>query len=163
VSPALALVRCCVAAGDLDEAKRWAKRASQAVSRIRLPVLFPLSQVAWALAHLLADRYDDARKRLIYPLEYMLLLEDTSPQEIYALRSAAACGLGDELAALDWLAQAAALLDQQAQAIDDAAYRETFLNRVPLHRFIRHAAAGGHWQPADVFNLSDWTGDAVRS
>ena len=163
VSPALALVRCYVAAGDVNGAKQWAKRASQAVSRIRLPILFPLSQVAWALSHIAAGRYDDARKRLIYPLEYMLLLEDTSPQEIYALRAAAAHGLGDTATTKDWLARAATMLDAQAEAIIDPVYRESFLNRVPLHMFIRDAVSGQVWHPDDVVSLPNRAGDSVSS
>lgn len=150
VSPALALVRCCVAAGDQEGAKRWARRAAQATSRIRLPVLYPLSQVAWVLAHLGTGRYDDARKRLSYPLEYMLLLADTSPQEIFALRAAVARGLGDDPAALRWLDRAEKTVGQQAAQITDPAFRQTFLNEIPLHRFIQHA--GSHsWEPQAVF------------
>lgn len=162
VAPALALVRCYVAQGDVDAAKRWAKRASQAVSRIRLPILFPLSQVAWALSHIAAGRYDDARKRLIYPLDYMLLLEDTSPQEIYVLRAVAARGVGDAATAQEWLAHAQTALSQQAQTITDAAHRESFLDRVPLHMFIRDAASGRAWHPEDVLRLPNRAGDSVR-
>lgn len=153
VSPALALVRCCVALGDHAEAKKWAGRAAQAMSRVRLPILYPLPQVAWAITHLAAGRYEDARRRLLYPLEYIMLLEDTSPQEIFALRAAAAHGLGDETTAEMWLAQARLALDEQAAAIDDPAYRVSFLEGVRLHHFILRASAGAAWRPQDALAL----------
>jgi DNA-binding SARP family transcriptional activator len=153
VAPALALVRCYVAEGDAEEAKRWAKRASAAVSRVRLPVLFPLSQVAWAMTRLAAGRYEEARRRLVYPLEFMPLLEDTSPQEIFVLRAAAARGLGDEPTVESWLARASAEVQQQAARIDDPTYRETFLDRIPLHRFIARTLSTADWQPEDVLRL----------
>lgn len=153
VAPALALVRCCVALNDVDEARTWAQRAAEAVSRVRLPILYPLSQVAWTLAYLVADRYEDAHKRLLYPLEFIMLLEDTSPQEIYTLRAAAARGLGNDEAARDWLRRAQDTLDEQAAAIEDAAYRASFFENVPLHRFIRRAAQGAPWDPRDVLHL----------
>lgn len=155
VSPALALVRCYVAAGDDETAKYWSKHASAAMSRIRLPILFPLSQIAWTLTYLAAERYEDARKRLVYPLELMLLLEDTSPQEVLVLRAAAARGLGDEAAVQHWLAQARDLVQQQAAAITDPLYRDSFLTQVALHRFITTAAYEVDWQPADVLQFSD--------
>jgi DNA-binding SARP family transcriptional activator len=151
VAPVLALVRCYVAEGDVDRAKRWAQRASAAVSRVRLPVLFPLSQVAWAMTRLSAGQYEEARKRLVYPLELMPLLEDTSPQEVFVLRAAAARGLGDKSAAARWLARALEEIQQQAGRINDPAYQKTFLDRIPLHRFIIHRAAD--WQPDDVLSL----------
>ncbi|WP_119072285.1 ATP-binding protein [Aggregatilinea lenta] len=155
VSPALALTRCCAALGDDAEAKKWAGRASQAMSRVRLPILYPLPQVAWAITHLAAERYEDAQRRLLYPLEYIMLLEDTSPQEIFALRAAAAHGLGDETAARLWLAEAQAALEEQAAAIDDPAYRKSFLDEVSLHRFIRRAHGGAPWQPRDALAFPD--------
>jgi uncharacterized membrane-anchored protein len=142
-----------VAAGDIEEAKRWARRASSAVSRVRLPSLFPLSQVGWALARLAEGRYEDARKRLIYPLEWMLLLEDTSPQEIFALRAAAARGLGDDARAHEWLARANEALRRQADMITGSAYEETFLTQVALHDFIFRALSGANWQPSDILSL----------
>ena len=153
VSPALALVRCCVALGDHAEAKKWAGRAAQAMSRVRLPILYPLPQVAWAITHLAAGRYEDARRRLLYPLEYIMLLEDTSPQEIFALRAAAAHGLGDEDTADMWLSQARTAVDGQADAIDDPAYRTSFLEEVRLHHFILQASAGAAWNPQDALAL----------
>lgn len=149
-SPALVLVRCCVAAGDDDGAQRWAKRTAQAMSRVRLPILYPLSQVAWALTHIAAKRYQDAQRRLLYPLEYLLLLEDTSPQEIFVLRAAAARGLRDHAATRDWLKRASEALREQAATISDPALRESFLNAVPLHTFIQRAARDATWQPADA-------------
>ncbi|MBN1681414.1 MAG: AAA family ATPase [Anaerolineae bacterium] len=157
VSPALTLVRCYVVDGDDDSAKQWAKRASQAVSRVKLPVLFPLSQVAWALTHIAAGRFDDARKRLLYPLEYMVLLEDTSLQELFVLRAAAARGLGDEAAAAHWITEAFETLMEQAGNISHPAYRKSFLERIPLHRFIQAAYKNPAWQPEDVFRLKDTT------
>ena len=151
VAPALALVRCYVAEGRAEEAKRWARRASAAVSRVRLPVLFPLSQVGWAMTRLAAGQYEEARKRLVYPLELMPLLEDTSPQEIFVLRAAAARALGDQTRAAGWLARAADEVQRQAESVSDPAYRETFLNRIPLHQFVREAK---DWQPEDVLSLS---------
>ncbi len=150
VSPALALVRCGVVAGDDKDATRWARRAAQAVSRIRLPILYPLSQVAFALTHLASGRYGDAQKRLRYPIEYMLLAEDTSPQEICALRAAAAQGLGDHDTAHHWLIQARALIDQQARSIPDPAYRETFLHGIALHEFIAASLPQRRWKPEGV-------------
>ncbi|MBN1565680.1 MAG: hypothetical protein JXA10_17685, partial [Anaerolineae bacterium] len=152
VSPALALVRCCVAVGDVEGAKHWSKRASAAVSRIRLPILFPLSQIAWTLTYLAEERYDDARKRLVYPLELMLLLADSSPQEVFALRAAAARGLGDEAGAQQWLNCAYDEVQEQAAAIHEADYRASFLDRVALHRLIVVAHDGTAWQPADMLN-----------
>jgi DNA-binding SARP family transcriptional activator len=151
VSPALALVRCYVADGDAGNAKRWAQRASAAVSRVRLPVLFTLSQVAWAMTRLSAGQYNEARKRLVYPLELIPLLEDTSPQEIFVLRAAAACGLGDQRGAAAWLARAAQEIQQQAARIDDPAYRTTFLEQIPLHAFTLHPPPD--WLPGDVLTL----------
>lgn len=153
VSPALALVRCYVAAQDDKNATRWARRAAQAVSRIRLPILYPLSQVAWALTHLAAGRYEAAQKRLRYPVEFMLLLEDTSPQEIFALRAAAAQGLGDQGMSHYWLERAKAALDQQAGSIIDPGYRETFLHGISLHRFIVAASSQRRWEPDGVLNV----------
>jgi tetratricopeptide (TPR) repeat protein len=153
VSPAMALVRCYVAAGDDKNATRWARRAAQAVSRIRLPILYPLSQVAFALTHLASGRYEEAQKRLRYPIEAMLLLEDTSPQEIFALRAAAAQGLGDHETAHYWLAQAKAVLDQQADRITDPAYRETFLQGIGLHEFITASLPQRRWKPEGVLNV----------
>ena len=150
VSPALALVRCCVAVGDDAGAKQWSKRASAAVSRIRLPILFPLSQIAWALTYLASERYDDARKRLVYPLELMLLLADSSPQEIFALRAAAARGLGNESEGQKWLIRANDELQSQVATINDAAYRASFLNRVAVHRLIIRGQEDASWQPEDV-------------
>ncbi len=155
VSPALTLVRCCVALGDDQGAERWAKRAAQAMSRVRLPILFPLSQVAWALVNLVVEHYDKASKRLIYPLEYMLLLEDISPQELFVLRAAAARGLGDQAAADYWLNEASRVLQDQAAGITDPLYRASFLNNVPLHRFITEIAAGRDWHPLDVLTLQN--------
>ncbi|MBI5959506.1 MAG: AAA family ATPase [Chloroflexi bacterium] len=152
VSPALALVRCCVAVGDVEEARRWAKRASQAVSLIRLPILYPLSQVAWALARLVAGRYDEARKRLSYPLEWMSLIEDISPQEIFVLRAAAAQGINDQETARTWLDQAHDTIHQQSMAISEPLYRESFLSRIPLHRFVDRALVDSAWKPQDIFN-----------
>jgi hypothetical protein len=152
VSPALALVRCCVVAGDYEAARRWSKRASAAVSRIRLPILFPLSQIAWALTYLATERYDDARKRLVYPLELMLLA-DSSPQEVFVLRAAAARGLGDEKTAQHWLDRAYHELQHQAAAIGDSGYCNSFLNGVGMHRFIRRAVNDPDWQPGDVLHL----------
>jgi hypothetical protein len=152
VSPALALVRCCVVAGDFEAARRWSKRASAAVSRIRLPILFPLSQIAWALTYLATERYDDARKRLVYPLELMLLA-DSSPQEVFVLRAAAARGLGDDDAAQHWLNRATNELQHQAAAISDSGYGDSFLNGIGLHRFIRRAVDDPDWQPGDVLHL----------
>lgn len=152
VSPALALVRCYVAEGDDESAKHWAHRAAQAVSRVRLPLLFPLSQVAWTLAYLVAGRYEDAHKRLQYPLEYMLLLEDTSPQEIFVLRAAAAQGLGKTTEAKAWLRQALDTIQQQAAHIPDETYRKSFLTRIPLHQFAAHSSRA--WKPEDVLKLS---------
>jgi tetratricopeptide (TPR) repeat protein len=160
VAPALVMVRCCVAAGDSEGAKQWAQRASQAMSRVRLPMVFPLSQVAWALAHLAAGRYDDAQRRLYYPLEYLLLSEDTSPQEIFVLRAVAARGMGDEAAVSDWLTQAWDMVQQQAAGITDPAYRDSFLNQVPLHQFIARAIEAPGWSPDEVLSLpnraADW-------
>ncbi|HML20455.1 MAG TPA: BTAD domain-containing putative transcriptional regulator [Aggregatilinea sp.] len=153
VSPALTLVRCCVALGDDAEAKKWAGRASQAMSRVRLPILYPLPQVAWAITHLAAERYEDALRRLSYPLEYIMLLEDTSPQEIFALRAAAAHGLGDESTAQGWIAEARAALDNQAAEIGDDRYRASFLEQVSLHDFIMRASEGAPWQPQDALAL----------
>ena len=158
VTPALALVRCLVALGDVESAEKWARRAALATSRVRLPILFPLSQVAWALVHIARERYEDAHKRLTYPLEYLLLLDDTSPQEICALRAAAARGLGDETAAAHWLEQAGAILRQQAGAIEDAAYRERFVTEAPLHRFIDRARRFAGWDPREVL---DQQGDRI--
>ncbi|MBN2303770.1 MAG: AAA family ATPase [Anaerolineae bacterium] len=152
VSPALALVRCCVAVGDTDGADRWARRAAQAVSRVRLPVLYPLSQVGWALAHLAAERYEKAQKRLSYPVEYMLLLPDTAPQEVFALRAAAAHGLGDDAAAQRWLARARSEVSQQAAMIA-APFSRSFLEQVLLHRWITEIGAGASWQPGDLLAL----------
>jgi DNA-binding SARP family transcriptional activator/tetratricopeptide (TPR) repeat protein len=157
VAPALALVRCYVAEGDANSAKRWAQRASAAVSRVRLPVLFTLSQVAWAMTRLSAGRYDEARKRLVYPLELMPLLEDTSPQEIFVLRAAAARGLADQPIAAAWLARAAQEIQQQAAQIDDPVYRTTFLEQIPLHEFILHPPAD--WPPDDVLRLYAGSGE----
>jgi tetratricopeptide (TPR) repeat protein len=150
VSPALALVRCYIAAGDNEAAKEWAHRAAQAVSRVRLPLLFPLSQVAWVLAYLDAKRYEDAHKRLHYPLEYMLLMEDTSPQEIYVLRAAAARGLGKKAESENCLRQAWETVQQQADHIPDETYCTMFLNQIPLHQFISTALTTSTWKPEDV-------------
>ncbi len=155
VAPALALVRCCAAAGDEPGATRWARRAGQAVSRVRLPILFPLSQIARALAHIAGGRYAEASKCLRSPLEWVLLLEDTSPQEIFALRAIAARGTGDEVAAEDWRQRAAAAVQQQAACIDDAQFRETFLNDVPLHRFIRNMQTITPWTLREMTVIPD--------
>jgi len=152
VTPALALVRCLVALGEADSAKKWARRAALAMSRVRLPILFPLSQVARVLVHLARGKYEDARQRLVYPLEYLLLLDDTSPQEICALRAAAARGLGDDSAAAHWLDRAWDLLQQQAGAIENGAYRERFMAQVPLHCFIERARGTTGWDPAEVLD-----------
>lgn len=152
VAPALVLVRCAVHDGSSEDARRWARRAAQAVSRIRLPVLYPLSQVAWALAHLAAGKYPDAEKRLRYPLEFMLLVEDTSPQEICALRAAAARGVGDTASERRWLAQAAQEIERQGAGIADPVLRGTFLEGVPLHRLVRRALAGARWTPRDLWD-----------
>jgi tetratricopeptide (TPR) repeat protein len=159
VSPALALVRCYVAEGDAEEAKRWAKQASAAVSGVRLPVLFPLSQVAWAMVRLAAGRFDEARKRLVYPLELIPLLEDTSPQEIFVLRAAAARGLGDEKAVHYWLARASEEVRRQAENIGDPGYQDTFLHAIPQHQFIARARSTNDWQPGDVLSLYLRAGD----
>jgi len=159
VPPALALVRCYVVIGDDDGAKKWAKRASKAMSQIQLPILYPLSQVAWALADIAASRYEDARKSLNYPIEYMLLLEDTSPQEILALRAAAELGLGNHEKAAYWIGQASAVIQQQADQIEDAHYRTLFLNRVPLHQFIESVQAGAKWQPQEALCFQDQAGE----
>ena len=150
VSPALVLVRCCVALGDAEEAKQWARRASQAMTRIRLPILFPLSQVAWALAYLAAERFEDAHKRLRWPLEYLLLLPDAGPQEVFALRAAAAQGMGEADTAQHWLAQAHAAIQAQAAAITGPAYRDSFLANVPLHTCTASLRERDNWQPADL-------------
>lgn len=150
VSPALALVRCYVADNDDENARRWARRAAQAAVQVGLPILYPMAQVAGALTDVAAGRYEDARKSMLYPLEYLLLLEDTSPQEIFALRAAAARGLGDDAAARDWLDLAWNTVEEQAERLDDEAYRETFLKRVPLHVFIAHARTTDDWQPLDL-------------
>lgn len=150
VSPALALVRCYVAAGDSTNAVKWAKRAAQAMSRVKLPILYPLTQTTWALAHLAAKEYDNVSRDLLYPLELMLMLEDTSPQEIYMLRAAASHGLGDQKATTRWLDLAWATLNDQATHIGDPAYRESFLNRVPLHRVISTARSHKEWSPQDI-------------
>lgn len=154
VSPTLALVRCCIAAGEIASAKKWAKRAARAVMHVQLPLLFPLAEIAWMLARLAEEQYADVQRRLRYPLEYMLLLEDTSPQEIFALRAAAARGLGDDDQVQQWLIQAGDALHTQADAIAaepcSAPYCESFLTRVPLHNFIHHALDGADWQPGDV-------------
>jgi hypothetical protein len=157
VSPALALVRCYVAEGDADSAKRWAQRASAAVSRVRLPVLFTLSQVAWAMTRLSAGQFDEARKRLVYPLELIPLLEDTSPQEIFVLRAAAARGLDDQPRAAAWLGRAAQEVQHQAGRIDDPAYRAGFLGQIPLHQFILHPPPD--WLPDDVLKLYTGLGE----
>ncbi len=152
VTPALALVRCLVALGEVDSAEKWARRAALAMGRVRLPILFPLSQVAWALVHLARGKFEDARQRLSYPLEYLLLLDDTSPQEICALRAAAARGLGDESGAAGWLDQAWDLMQQQASAIENGAYRDRFLTQVPLHCFIERGRGAPGWDPAEVLD-----------
>jgi DNA-binding SARP family transcriptional activator len=153
VSPALVLVRSYAAEGDVEQAKRWAKRASAAVSRVRLPGLFPLSQVAWAMVRLAARRYEEARKRLVYPLELMLLLEDTSPQEVFMLRAAAAQGLGDRAAANHWLTRAFEEVQKQAAHIHDPAYQQTFLQYVPLHQLIADVRHRTDWSPQEVLRL----------
>jgi DNA-binding SARP family transcriptional activator len=153
ISPALTMVRCCVATGDADGAKQWAKRASRVALQVKLPILYPLSQVGWALADLAAERYDDARQALRYPFEFLLLLEDTSPQEIFVLRAAAARGLNDDRAAADWLHKAWDALQEQAAVITRSAYRESFLECVPLHRFVMGAHGGSGWVPHDVLRL----------
>jgi tetratricopeptide (TPR) repeat protein len=153
ISPALTMVRCCVATGDADGAKQWAKRASRVALQVKLPILYPLSQVGWALADLAAERYDDARQALRYPFEFLLLLEDTSPQEIFVLRAAAARGLNDDRAAADWLHKAWDALQEQAAVITRSAYRESFLECVPLHRFVMGAHGGSDWVPHDVLRL----------
>ncbi|MBN1201738.1 MAG: AAA family ATPase [Anaerolineae bacterium] len=150
VSPALALVRCCVAEDDTTGAKQWAKRAALAVSRVRLPILYPLSEVAWALAHLALHKYDEVQNCLRYPLEYILLLEDTSPQEIFALRAAAARGLGEHAAADTWLGAAWDTIQQQANNITGTDYHDSFLRRVPLHRAVISLRATTGWQPGDL-------------
>jgi DNA-binding SARP family transcriptional activator len=153
VAPALALVRCCVALGDQAGAKEWAKRASEAANRIQLPILYPLNQVAWTLSYLVAGKYDPARKGLLYPLEYLFLLPDTSPQEILVLRAVAARGLDDIQTAQNWLIQARDLLRQQADMIEDDLLRDSFLNRVPLHRFIAQSLENPDWKPEAVLRL----------
>ena len=155
VAPALALVRCCAAAGDEPGATRWAQRAGQAVSRVRLPILFPLSQIARAIAHITGERYAEAYKCLRSPLEWVLLLEDTSPQEIFALRAIAARGTGDEAAAEDWRQRAVTAVDQQAVRIHDDQFRETFLNDVPLHRFIRNMHTTMPWTLREMTVIPD--------
>jgi hypothetical protein len=160
VAPALALVRCNIAAGDPGGAKQWAQRAAQAMSRVRLPILFPLSQIAWTLIYLAEGRYEEAHKRLRYPLEVMLLLEDTSPQEIYALRAAAARGLGDHTKAAEWLQRAWVVIQQQADSISEPRYRQSFLEQVPLHQFVERARSDPDWAPEDMLGLQsrleDW-------
>lgn len=153
VSPALALTRCYVADGDTDNAERWARCAGQAMSRIRLPILFPLSQVAWTLTHISAGNYDKARKRLLYPVELLLCLEDTSLQEIFLLRAVASQGLGEEATADQWLEQAWAAVEEQAARIPHPAYRDSFVNGVPLHRFIAYARSTPQWAPQEVLDL----------
>ena len=154
VSPALALVRCLVAEGDTEAARHWAQRASRAVSIVRLPILYPLAQVGWALIHLAEERYEDAAKDLSYPLEFLLLLADTSPQEIFMLRASAAKGRGNVEAAQRWLAQADAALNTQQARITEAQYRRSFAERVPLHRLIRRAQHARDWHPQDVLRPS---------
>lgn len=152
VAPALAMVRCCVLEGNHDTAEKWSKWASGAASSVKLPLVYPLSQVAWVLTHLAAGRYDDAQKRLRYPLEHMALLADTSAQEILALRAAAAQGLGDKIAAQEWLAQAHAVMLEQAAGISDAGHRASFLENIPLHRVIMRAIQGAKWLPSDMLH-----------
>ncbi len=153
VAPALALVRCLVAEEDLTAARHWAERASRAVSAVRLPILYPLAQVAWALVHLAEARYEDAARDLHYPMEYLLLLADTSPQEIFMLRAAAARGCGDDETVRHWQAQAADALASQQTRIIDVRYQRSFAERVPLHRFIRRARRASVWQAQDVLHL----------
>lgn len=153
VAPALALARSYAVERDSEAARPWARRASQAVARVRLPVLFPLSQVAWAIVHLAAERYDEARRRLRYPLEHMMLLEDISAPEILALRAALAQGLGERSEARAWLRQAADAVRGQAQRLSDEALRTSFLEGVPLHAAILRAERQGRWQPADLITV----------
>ena len=107
--------------------------------------------MARVLVHL-ARGSTRTRQRLVYPLEYLLLLDDTSPQEICALRAAAARGLGDDSAAAHWLDRAWDLLQQQASAIENGAYRERFMAQVPLHCFIERARGTTGWDPAEVLD-----------
>jgi tetratricopeptide (TPR) repeat protein len=150
VAPALAMVRCCVLGGDHGTAETWSKWASGVASSVKLPLVYPLAQVSWALTHLAAGRYDDAHKRLRYPLEHMALLADTSAQEILALRAAAAHGLGDRNAAQAWIAKAYAVVQEQANRIQDAEHRASFVDNIPLHRVITRAAQGAAWSPIDI-------------
>ena len=150
VAPALALVRCLVAEGDTETARHWAQRASRAVSVVRLPILYPLAQVAWALIHLAEERYEDATRDLSYPLEFLLLLADTSPQEIFMLRAGAAKGRRDAEAVRRWVNRADEALTAQHTRIDEARYRRSFIERIPLHRLIRRARHDDDWHPQDV-------------
>ncbi|NDJ78240.1 MAG: AAA family ATPase [Chloroflexi bacterium] len=153
VAPALALTRCCAARGDHHEAAVWAGQAAQAAGQIRLPILVPLAQVAGALADLAAGEFEQAARRLSYPLEFLLLVEDTSPQEIFTLRAAAAQGNGDVQAASKWLTAAWDEIQQQATTISDTAYRDSFLRRVPLHRFVAYARRTPDWKPVDLLTF----------
>ncbi len=154
IAPALALVRCLVAEGDLETARKWAQRASRAVSAVRLPIFYPLAQVAWALIHLAEERYKEVARDLSYPLEYLLLLADTSPQEIFMLRASAAQGRGEPDAVRRWLAQAEEALNTQQAQIADARYRRSFVERVPLHSLITRACRSPSWQPREILHLS---------
>lgn len=151
VAPALVLVRAYASTGDSTAALDWARRAARAVARIRLPLLYPLAQVGMALAYLTDNDPAAAQKRLAYPLDYMLL-EDTSPQEIYMLRAAAARQLDDHATAQRWLDAAARALSEQAGQLSDTQLRESFLTRVSLHRLIRTAHTLADWTPADVLH-----------
>jgi uncharacterized protein HemY len=105
------------------------------------------------MVRLAARRYEEARKRLVYPLELMLLLEDTSPQEVFMLRAAAAQGLGDRAAANHWLTRAFEEVQKQAAHIHDPAYQQTFLQYVPLHQLIADVRHRTDWSPQEVLRL----------